>query len=181
MALTPIKNTLINLNDVFVNTHDGERYVTDRFSAWRLDGLRRVSKLPEVLDVVADGCYSLSAGGAVKPNAMYTQVPNIVRLFPTEYGEPLTRLPFVFDWKNDGARLWHDGKGSLIALDARFALGAFEIRGHVSGSHNKPVTVHRGKDMIGMVMPIRSADARFALTELASVLGIFAQEVSQAS
>ena len=39
MALTPIKGTLINLEDVFVSTEDDVRYVTDRFSLWRLDEL----------------------------------------------------------------------------------------------------------------------------------------------
>ena len=94
MALTPIKGTLINLEDVFVNTEDDVRYVCDRYSMWRLDELAGRSKLEEALRSVGDGAYTLTASGAVKPHARYTSPPQLARLVPESHeGSEMEETP----------------------------------------------------------------------------------------
>jgi len=160
MALHPIKGTIINLDDVFLSTEDGVRYVTDRFSLWRLDELSGRSKLAQALHPLQDGCYKLTAAGAATVNPVFTQVPNCARLVPEAHDGPiLEATAFVVDYKKDGLRLWRTEAGLLVGLDARWITAGYTLRVHTSGEARKPVSVLNSRgDFAGILMPVRVGD-----------------------
>lgn len=164
MALTPIKNTLLELERVFVATVDDTRWVTDRFTLWNLTLLHGRSKLAQALDVVPDGAYTLTAGGAVRYVDYSAEVPNLGRIIPSVHdaGDALTPEGVTVETGGGKlARLYTSETGEIVALDARLELGGYRVHVNTAGD-NKPVLLLTGRledpELAGIVMPIRLRD-----------------------
>ena len=152
MALVPIKGTITNLEDVFVSTEESGRYVTDRYSLWRLDGLEGRSKLAETLRLLPDGCYTVSAGGAARVNTSYTAVPTCARLIPEEWeDELLERTDVLIDHDNSISRVYLNAAGPVLLNNQYVLTGAT-----VKRARGKSVAgIFHKDELTGIIMPRR--------------------------
>lgn len=169
-----IGQTIINTADVFVGTEDGERFVTDRYSLWRVADLHHRaygSELAAAVDHLPDGCYKMTASGAATVNTRYTSVPKMRRLLPDSHGDTLERLPVVLDGtgiNKHGVQLWQAPSGHIVGVDARLVFDGYDVCRESRDSDSRVLLVNRtDHEVVGVVMCVRLHELNDIIARLA--------------
>ena len=161
-----IRQTFLHPDELYLVTNDDVRYVTDRYTAYRVDDLP--DRPRQALTILDDGVWSLSASGAAKPAPGFNMenLPNVGALFPVDEGKPVEILGVTLaDVGKDVQLLTVEG-GGLVGIDARVDLSGWAaIEAHADRPAAKPIRLYGDRDksvMSGMVMPIRLVAERLA-------------------